>query len=87
MTLNIKLRKKGKGREKEMKDFDKRLLRHIPIIKEFTVFETIELTAADIEEWLYHCPDPDILRHLARRAKTIANQLEEDDTDDFRSRA
>lgn len=70
-----------------MKDFDKRLLRHIPIIKEFTVFETIELTAADIEEWLYHCPNPDILRHLARRAKTIANQPEEDDTDDFRSRA
>lgn len=70
-----------------MKDFDKRLLHHVPIIKEFTVFETIELTAADIEEWLNHCPDPDILRYLARRAKTIANQLEEDDHDDFRSRA
>jgi len=70
-----------------MKNFDKRLLRHVPIIKEFTVFETIELTAADIEDWLAHCTDPEILRHLARRAKVIANQLEEDDYDDFRSRA
>lgn len=70
-----------------MKDFDKRLLHHVPIIKEFTVFETIELTAADIEDWLAHCTDPEILRYLARRAKTIANQLEEDDHDDFRSRA
>lgn len=70
-----------------MKDFDKRLLRHVPIIKEFTVFETIELTAADIEDWLDHCTDPEVLRHLARRAKVFANQLEEDDTDDFRSRA
>lgn len=70
-----------------MKDFDKRLLHHVSIIKEFTVFETIELTAADIEDWLAHCTDPEILRYLARRAKTIANQLEEDDHDDFRSRA
>lgn len=70
-----------------MKDFDKRLLRHVPIIKEFTVFETIELTAADIEDWLAHCADPEILRHLARRAKVIANKLEDDDYDDFRSRA
>lgn len=70
-----------------MKDFDTRLLRHVPIIKEFTVFETIELTATDIEDWLNHCIDPEVLRYLARRARTIANQLEEDDTDDFRSRA
>ena len=70
-----------------MKDFDTRLLRHVPIIKEFTVFETIELTAADIEDWLAHCTDPEILRHLARRAKVIANQLEDDEYDDFRSRA
>lgn len=70
-----------------MKDFDTRLLRHVPIIKEFTVFETIELTATDIEDWLNHCVDPEVLRYLARRARTIANQLEEDDTDDFRSRA
>ena len=70
-----------------MKDFDTRLLRHVPIIKEFTVFETIELTAVDIEDWLAHCTDPEILRYLARRAKVIANQLEDDDYDDFRSRA
>ena len=69
-----------------MKDFDKRLLHHIPIIKEFTVFETIKLSAADIEYWLNHCDDPEVLRYLARRAKTIAKQLEED-YDDFRSRA
>ena len=87
MTLNIKLRKKGKGREKEMKDFDKRLLWHLPIVIESKTTETIELNARDIEDWLNHCVDPEVLRYLARRARTIANQLEEDDTDDFRSRA
>lgn len=87
MISNIELKRKEKEEEKEMKNFDKRLLRHVPIIKEFTVFETIELTATDIEDWLNHCVDPEVLRYLARRARTIANQLEEDDTDDFRSRA
>lgn len=70
-----------------MKDFDKRLLWHIPIVKKVEMCETIELTAADIEDWLYHCADPEVLRYLARRAKTIANQLEGNDNDDFRSRA
>jgi hypothetical protein len=68
-----------------MKDFDKRLLWHIPIVKECKTCETIELTSADIEDWLNHCVDPEVLRYIARRAKTIANQLEEDDNDDFRS--
>lgn len=70
-----------------MKDFDKRLLWHLPIVKECQTLETIELNARDIEDWLNHCVDPEVLRYLARRAKTIANQLEEDDHDDFRSRA
>lgn len=70
-----------------MKDFDKRLLWHLPIVIESKTTETIELNARDIEEWLNHCADPEVLRYLARRARTIANQLEEDDTDDFRSRA
>lgn len=70
-----------------MKDFDKRLLWHIPIVKKVEMCETIELTAADIEDWMAHCTDPEILRYLARRAKVIANQLEDDDYDDFRSRA
>lgn len=70
-----------------MKDFDKRLLLHLPIVIESKTTETIELNARDIEDWLAHCTDPEILRYLARRAKTIANQLEEDDHDDFRSRA
>lgn len=70
-----------------MKDFDKRLLWHIPIVKKVEMCETIELTAMDIEDWLAHCTDPEILRYLARRAKVIANQLEDDDYDDFRSQA
>lgn len=70
-----------------MKDFDKRLLWHIPIVKKVEMCETIELTATDIEDWMAHCTDPEILRYLARRAKVIANQLEDDDYDDFRSRA
>lgn len=68
-----------------MKDFEERLLHHIPIVKECTVFETIKLSAADIEFWLDRCVDPEILRHLAKRAKTIANQLEKDN-DNFRFR-
>lgn len=70
-----------------MKDFDSRLLWHLPIVKECQILETIELNARDIEDWLCHCTDPETLRYLARRAKAIANQLEEDDNDDFRSRA
>ena len=69
-----------------MKDFDKRLLWHLPIVIESKTTETIELNARDIEDWMTHCTDPEILRHLARRAKVIANQLEDDDYDDFRSR-
>lgn len=69
-----------------MKDFEERLLHHIPIVKESTVFETINLSAADIEYWLNHCVDPKILRYLAKRAKTIAKQLEEDN-DEFHSKA
>lgn len=70
-----------------MKDFDKRLLWHLPIVIESKTTETIELNARDIEDWMAYCTDPEVLRYLARRARTIANQLEEDDTDDFRSRA
>ena len=70
-----------------MKDFDKRLLWHLPIVIESKTTETIELNARDIEEWLNNCTDPEVLRHLAYRAKVFANQLEDDDYDDFRSRA
>ena len=70
-----------------IKELDRRLLSHVPIVieKQVKTCETIELTARDIEDWLAHCADKDVLLFLARRAKALASQL--DDTDDFRSRA
>ena len=68
-------------------ELGRRLLHHVPIVieKQVKTCETIELTARDIEDWLAHCVDKDVLLFLARRAKALASQL--DDTDDFRSRA
>ena len=70
-----------------IKELDRSLLHHIPVVieKQIKTCETIELTARDIEDWLAHCADKEVLLFLARRAKAIASQL--DDTDDFRSRA
>lgn len=47
----------------------------------------VELSAKEIECWLEHCCDPEILEWLARRAKRLAEELRNDDYDDFRSRA
>ena len=71
----------------DIEKLDRRLLSHVPIVieKQVKTCETIELTARDIEDWLAHCSDKDVLLFLARRAKALASQL--DDTDDFRSRA
>ena len=70
-----------------IEELGRRLLYHVPIVieKQVKTCETIELTARDIEDWLAHCVDKDVLLFLARRAKALASQL--DDTDDFRSRA
>ena len=70
-----------------IEELGRRLLHHVPIVieKQVKTCETIELTARDIEDWLAHCTDKDVLLFLARRAKALASQL--DDTDDFRSRA
>ena len=70
-----------------VKELDRRLLHHVPIVieKQVKTCETIELTARDVEDWLAHCADKDVLLFLALRAKALASQL--DDTDDFRSRA
>ena len=70
-----------------MKELNTLLLRHVPIVvsKKVEICETIELTAREIEDWLAHCTDKEALLYLSRRAKVLANQL--DDDDDFRSRA
>ena len=47
----------------------------------------VELSAKEIECWLEHCYDPEILDWLACRAKRLAKELRDDDYDDFRSRA
>ena len=47
----------------------------------------VELSAKEIECWLEHCYDPEVLEWLARRAKRLAEELRNDDYDDFRSRA
>ena len=47
----------------------------------------VELNAKEIESWLEHCYDPEILDWLAYRAKRLAEELRDDDYDDFRSRA
>ena len=47
----------------------------------------VELSAKEIERWLEHCYDPEILEWLARRAKRLAEELRSNDYDDFRSRA
>ena len=47
----------------------------------------VELSAKEIESWLEHCYDPEILDWLAHRAKRLAEELRDDDYDDFRSRA
>lgn len=70
-----------------IEELGRRLLYHVPIVieKQVKTCEIIELTARDIEDWLAHCIDKDVLLFLARKAKVFASQL--DDTDDFRSRA
>ena len=70
-----------------IEELGRRLLSHVPIVieKQVKTCETIELTARDIEDWLAHCVDKDVLLFLARRARALAALL--DDTDDFRSRA
>jgi hypothetical protein len=54
---------------------------------EMTLRADVELSAKEIERWLEHCYDPEVLEWLARRAKRLAEELRSDDYDDFRSRA
>ena len=64
------------------------LTRGITITKKTTqdVLEHITLTRRDIEDWIDHCEDEEMLRYLGRIALKRANSLNEPD-DDFRSRA
>ena len=54
---------------------------------EMTLRADVELSAKEIERWMEHCYDPEVLEWLARRAKRLAEELRNDDYDDFRSRA
>lgn len=68
---------------------DIRLLTHgITITKKTTqeVLEHITLTGRDVEDWIDHCEDEEMLRYLGRIALKRASGLNEPD-DDFRSRA
>ena len=47
----------------------------------------VELSTKEIERWLEHCYDPEILEWLAHRAKRLVEELRDNDYDDFRSRA
>ena len=51
---------------------------------EMTLRADVELSAKEIECWMEHCYDPEVLEWLARRAKRLAEELH---YDDFRSRA
>lgn len=55
--------------------------------KNVSVTVEIELTEADIFNWLDDCKNPRILRNLARAALNFAKAIEDPDDDDFRSRA
>lgn len=66
------------------------LLTHgITITKRATqdVWEEIMLTGRDIEDWIDHCEDEEMLRYLGSIALKKARRLKEPDDDDFRSRA
>lgn len=54
---------------------------------EMALCAEVELSAKEIECWLEHCYDPEVLEWLARRAKKLAEELRNDGYDDFRSRA
>lgn len=69
-----------------VKDFDKKQQK-IYFGRDITTTVNIELNAKDIEAWLEYCVEPEILDWLARRAKQLANELRNNDCDDFRSRA
>lgn len=55
--------------------------------KNVSVTVDIELTEADIFNWLDDCKNPHTLRNLARAALNFAKAIEDPDDDDFRSRA
>lgn len=50
------------------------------------VLQDITLTGRDIEDWIDHCEDEELLKYLGRIALKRARGLNESD-DDFRSRA
>ena len=65
------------------------LLTHgLTITKRVTqdVLQDITLTGRDIEDWIDHCEDEQLLKYLGRIAIKRANGLNDPD-DDFRSRA
>ena len=65
------------------------LLTHgLTITKRVTqdVLEDITLTGRDVEDWIDHCEDEQLLKYLGRIAIKRANGLNDPD-DDFRSRA
>ena len=47
----------------------------------------VELTASDIVRWMDACKDSSVLKQLARYANYCAMSLENQDNDDWRSRA
>lgn len=62
--------------------------KHGAYIRTDNVFSVdIRLTAAEVDEWMHHCPSAPALRHLAKTAIACAKEIEESDGDDFRSRA
>lgn len=67
--------------KKEFEDETQELRKTIP------VEVSVELSVNDIFNWLTDCQNPAALRYLGKYALRCAEDLENPDDDDFRSRA
>lgn len=55
--------------------------------KTVTTEVKIVITESDIIRWICNCDDPKVLRKLGKLALRLAKNIENPDTDDWRSRA